>query len=361
MNFRVRQSVVNAKPYIPGKPIEEVKRELGLKEVIKLASNENPYPPSAKVLKAISLAARSVNRYPTGDCYYLREELVRHLKVPASQLVFGNGSDELLVIAIRIFVNQGDEVIIAQPSFLIYDIAAHIAGAEVISIPLKDFCYDLEGMKRAVTARTKIIFIGNPDNPGGIYIPDNELRAFVQSLRDDILIVIDEAYYEFVSAKDYGKSLELLKEFKNVLITRTFSKMYGLAGLRVGYGIANKEVVDLINKVREPFNINSLAQAAALACLKDKAYYRNIAKKMQVQRKYLQKSLSKLGLDFVKSFTNFILIKVRQDSTDVVQAFLKKGIIIRDMNHWGLKNYIRVSVGTEKENKRFIKALEGVL
>lgn len=356
-----QKTIFSVQPYVPGKPIDEVKRELGLKSVIKLASNENPYGPSPKALQAIRRAAKDVNRYPDGDCFYLRQALAKRLKVPSQQLVFGNGSDEIIVLAVRVFVSPGDEVIIADPSFLIYGIAARIAGARVKAIPLKDFYYDLEAMKRAVTDKTRVIFLGNPDNPSGKYLTQKQLESFLNGLREDILIFIDEAYYEYVRAKDYVDSLGLLKKHKNIIVTRTFSKMYGLAGLRVGYGIAGGEIIDCLNRIREPFNVNSLAQAAALACLEDQPYYRSLARRIGRQREVLYQGIRKLGLKCVESYTNFVLIDMRQDASRVAKALLAKGVIVRDMNFWGLKEFIRVTIGTEAENKRFLNALRMVL
>ncbi len=355
-----KRTILDVKPYIPGKPIDEVKRELGLKDVIKLASNENPYGPSPKVFQAIKTAAKEIHRYPDGGCFYLRQALVRHLKVSPEQLIFGNGSDELIVLAIRAFVEEGDEVIIAKPSFLIYDIASQIAGAKIKSIPLIDFYYDLKAMKAAVTEKTKIIFLGNPDNPAGTYLTQAQVEDFLKDLRSDILIFLDEAYFEYVHAKDYVKSTGLINRYKNVFVSRTFSKMYGLAGLRVGYGIGSPEVVDLLNRIREPFNVNSLAQTAALTALADQSYYKKLARMVEVERKSLYKEFKRLKLSYIQSCTNFILIEVN-DSTTVAQQLLKRGIIIRDMSHWGLTKYIRVTIGTQKENRRLIKALEEIL
>ncbi len=352
-----KKTIFRVQPYVPGKPIDEVKRELGLKSVIKLASNENPYGPSPKALQALRRAAKDVNRYPDGDCFYLRQALAKKLNVSPKQLIFGNGSDEVIVLAVRVFVNPGDEVIIADPSFLIYGIAAKIADANVKAIPLKDFYYDLEAMKRAVTDKTRIIFLGNPDNPSGKYLTQKQLEDFLSGLREDILIFIDEAYYEYVRARDYVDSLGLLKKHKNIIVTRTFSKMYGLAGLRVGYGIASEETIDCLNRIREPFNVNSLAQAAALAALNDPAYYRALGRKIERQREVLYQGVRKLGLKGVESYTNFVLIDTRQDASRVAKALLAKGVIVRDMSFWGLKQFIRVTIGTEAENKRFLNAL----
>jgi len=356
-----KKTILNVKPYVPGKPIDEVKRELGLRRVIKLASNENPYGPSSKVLKAMQGAVKNVNRYPDGGCFYLRQTLAKQLKLSPDQLIFGNGSDELIVLAVRAFVNPGDEVIIADPSFLIYDIASRIAGAKIKAVALKNFRYDLASMKNQVSKKTKIVFLGNPDNPSGQYFTTKEIQGFFKGLNRDILVFIDEAYYEYVTASDYVDSVKLLKMYKNLFITRTFSKMYGLAGLRVGYGMGNKELIDILNRIREPFNVNSVAQAAAIACLKDKSHYQRLAKTFEAQRKIVCKALDKLGLIYVDSCTNFILVNVKRDSSLVCKKLLKKGVIVRDMGFWKLKNFIRVTIGTDKENKILIKTLESVL
>ena len=356
-----KKTIFSVQPYVPGKPIDEVKRELGLKSVIKLASNENPYGPSPKALSAIRAAAKGVNRYPDGDCFYLRQAIAKRLKVSPKQVVFGNGSDEVIVLSVRVFVNPGDEVVIADPSFLIYGIASKLADANVRAIPLKDFAYDLEGMKKAVTQKTRIIFLGNPDNPSGKYLTQKQLEDFLNGLREDIIVFIDEAYYEYVRAKDYVDSLGLLAKHKNIIVARTFSKMYGLAGLRVGYGVASEEIVDCLNRVREPFNVNSLAQAAALAALNDQAYYRAISHKITRQRAALYQGVGKLGLKYVESHTNFVLIDMRRDASVIARALLKEGVIVRDMSFWGLKHFIRVTLGTEAENKRFLAALGKVL
>ena len=357
----VNKNILGVKVYQPGKPIAEVKRELGLKEVIKLASNESPFGPSPKVLKAISREAKSLNRYPDGGCFLLRRALAKRLGVKEDQLIFGNGSDEVIVMAIRAFVSPGDEVIVATPSFLVYEIAAKTAGAVVRAVPLNDLYYDLDGMRKAVTEKTKIVFIGNPDNPSGTYVSDNDLKAFLNSLPTQVLVFIDEAYYEFVKDKDYPDSIELLKTHQNIIVTRTFSKMYGLAGLRVGYGISTTETIDYLNRVREPFNINSLAQVAAVACLEDQAYYQKIARFIRKEKLSLYKGLGKLRLDYKKSATNFILVDVKEDSTQVANRLLKKGVIIRDMNFWGMKNVIRITVGTKQENQKLLKVLKEIL
>ncbi len=352
--------IFGIKPYVPGKPIEEVKRQLKLKSVIKLASNENPYPPSPKVIAALNKTAGNINRYPDGGCFVLRQVLAKHLKVAENQLIFGNGSDEIIILAVKAFVGKGDEVIIAKPSFLIYEIAARLAGAKIHEVPLKNFRYDLQRMKAKLSKRTKIVFIGNPDNPAGTYINAKEVEDFMKTVSKDTLVFFDEAYFEYVDAQDYPDTLKLMGKYPNLMTSRTFSKIYGLAGLRIGYGIGRPEVVDILNRLREPFNVNSMAQVAATAALSDQNYYRRIAKEVQQQRQYLYRGLEAMGSKHETSFTNFILIQVK-NANQTAFALLKRGVIVRDMTAWGLSNYIRVSIGTASENKRFIKVLGEVL
>ncbi len=361
MKSIANKNIFKVKPYLPGKPIDEVKRSLGLSEVFKLASNENPYPPSKKVIAAISKDLKNLNRYPDGSCFYLRQALAKRLKVSQKQIIFGNGSDEIIVMAARAFAGRGDEVIVAQPTFLIYQIASRGTGATIKSVPQRNFRYDLKAMKKAVTPKTKIIFIANPDNPTGTYVTKKEVEAFLKGLRKNILVFFDEAYFEFVKKSDYPDTLKLLEKYKNIIVTRTFSKFYSLAGLRIGYGIASEEIVDILSRVREPFNVNSAAQAGALAGLNDKKYYDDILKAFEKEKRYLYQQLEKLGLSFVESFTNFVLIDVRQDSVDIFQKLLHKGIIVRDMSSWGLDGFIRVSIGKPKENKHFIRVLKEIL
>lgn len=361
MKDEFKKRICAVAPYQPGRPMDEVKRELGLKSVVKLASNESPYGPSPKVLAAMTKAAAQANRYPDGGCYYLRQELARRLKVKGDQLIFGNGSDEVLVLVVKTYVGEGDEVIIARPTFLIYDIASRLAGASVRQIPLKDFQYDLEAMAAAVTPHTRVIFLGNPDNPAGTYISSKRLEAFLQGLRPDIMVVIDEAYREFARVADYPDSLALLRRYPNVVVTRTFSKFYGLAGLRIGYGIARAEVIDFLNRLREPFNVNAVAQSGALACLKDEAFYLRRLEETEAQREILYAELDRLGLSYVRSVTNFILVDLKQKSSKISQGLLRQGVIVRDMAGWGMETFIRVTIGSPAENRKLVRTLKGVL
>ncbi|MDD3375641.1 MAG: histidinol-phosphate transaminase [Candidatus Omnitrophica bacterium] len=361
MKSIANKNIFKVTPYPPGKPIDEVKRSLGLEKVFKLASNENPYPPSPKVLAQIAKESKMLNRYPDGSCFYLRQVLAKRFKVSQKQLIFGNGSDEIIIMAARAFAGRGDEVIVAQPTFLMYQIASRISGAIIKAVAQKNHRYDLKAIKKAVTPKTKIIFIANPDNPTGTYVTKKEVEMFLKGLRKDILVFFDEAYFEFVEKKDYPDTLNLLKQYKNIIVTRTFSKFYSLAGLRIGYGVASEELIDILNRVREPFNVNSIAQTAALTALEDKKYYTDVFKIIKKEKRYLCQQITKMGLTFVKSETNFILINVKSDSTKIFQQLLHKGIIVRDMTSWGLAGFIRVTVGRTNENKYFIKALKEIL
>lgn len=356
-----KKIISKIKPYKPGKPIEEVKRELGVKSVIKLASNENALRPPLGVMQAVFKAAGGLNRYPDGGCFYLKKALAKKHSLKPENIIVGNGSDEIIVLALRAFLLPGDEVIVAKPTFLIYGIAAAIEGAKIKYVPLKNYRYDLEAMADAVTKKTKIVFISNPDNPTGTYVTGKEFGLFMRNLPRNTIVFLDEAYFDFASrAKDYPRSPAYLKK-KNIIITRSFSKIYSLAGLRVGYGMADKKIIECLDKVREPFNVNSVAQAAALEALKDKNHVNRTVQSVEKQKSYLYRELERLGFTCVPSVTNFILFKGRGDAKKVYKKLLKKGVIIREMSAWGLRGFMRVTAGTPRENRRFIAALKGVI
>jgi len=362
MRSRVRQNILSVKNYIPGKPIEEVQREEGLKEVIKLASNENCFGPSPKAVAAIRKNLLQINRYPDSSCFYLRKKLAKSLGVGEDQLIFGNGSDEIIGMAIRTFVGDGDEVVIAKPTFLIYEIVAQMQNAQIKYVPLgRGFKHDLEAMKREVSARTKIVFIANPDNPTGTYVSKRELNSFLDGLPEGVIVFLDEAYFEFADhvCKDYPNGLDYL-ERPGMIVARTLSKAYGLAGLRIGFGISNPEVVSYMERTREPFNVNLLAQHAALAALDDKAFLRKTLSHVAKEKQFLYGAFEKMGLRYVKSATNFVMVDVRNDCKEVFKRLLKKGVIVRDMKAWGFETYIRVTVGTHEENRKFVEALRKV-
>ncbi len=349
-------------PYKPGKPIEEVKREIGLDEVIKLASNENPFSPSEKVLKAIAENISEVNRYPDGGCFYLRKALSEKLSISGENIVFGNGSDEVIILTLRAFLSPGDEVVISDPTFMVYKIASKIEGAELKVAPAKEFKHDLEGVLSCVTDKTKIIFIANPENPTGSYIRAKELDEFIEKLPEDVVLFMDEAYYEFASGGDYPETLSMIeKTDRNIIIARTFSKVYGLAGLRIGYALAREDIAELLNKVREPFNVNSLAQVAAVAALKDDEYVKKNVDWVKKEKQRFYDFFESVGFEYVPSRTNFILFDTARNSTELFNKLLYKGVIVRDMTAWGIKGFLRVNIGTEEENNKFISALQEVI
>jgi len=355
------KNLFDIKPYQPGLPIEEVRRSLGIRDVIKMASNENALGPSKKALRAIRAEAEGVNRYPDGGVFYLRRKLARRLGVREDSLIFGNGSDEIITFATRTFLGKGDEVLISDPTFLIYKIASSISSAVVKSVPrLQGFRYDIKRLKKAISERTKMIFLANPDNPTGSYISRPELEDLLRAIPKGVILFLDEAYFELVSRKDYANGLDYFMK-KNIIVARTFSKAYGLAGLRVGYGVANPAIIDMMNKVREPFNVNILAEKAAVAALDDKEHIRRTRALLRDEKAYLYKELKKSGIGYVESQTNFILVDVKDDSTKVFRRLLKKGVIVRDMKSWKIDNYIRVTIGLPRENGRFMRELKEIL
>lgn len=352
----------NIIPYKPGKPVEEVRREFGLKDIVKLASNENPMDPSPAVIDAINRAAKDVNRYPDGGCFYLRGALEKKLSVNGDNIIFGNGSDEVIVLAIRAFVDPGDEVIVSDPSFLVYKIASAIEGANIRFVPWKNYRYDLDGMVGSITDRTKIIFLANPDNPTGNFISKEEFDTFLKKVPEDIIILVDEAYYEFAAGKDYPETINLInRKDRNIILTRTFSKAYAMAGLRLGYGIARKDIIEILNKIREPFNVNSIAQAAAIAALDDTEYVDTSVSLVRGEMERYYKFFDSLDVTPIPSRANFILVDTGRDSTKIFDYMLKKGIIIRDMSAWGLKGYIRVNMGLETENDKFFDVFKDAI
>ncbi|MFH1640534.1 MAG: histidinol-phosphate transaminase [Candidatus Omnitrophota bacterium] len=358
----IRKNILSITPYIAGKPIEETKRELGLKVVVKLASNENPLGVSPRALSAIRKNLSKINRYPDSQGFYLKKKIAQYLKVLPANIVLGNGSDEIIDIIIKTFVEEDENIITADTTFLEYGIIAGINCRKVTTVPLRYFKYDLEGIKKQINKKTKLIFISNPNNPTGTYVTRYELEDFMVDLPDDLLLVLDEAYDTFIDVDDFPNSLQYLSGAnKNIIVLKTFSKAYGLAGLRIGYALAKSDLVPYMEKVRQPFNANLLAQAAAAAALEDKDFLRKTRKAILQGKSYLYESLTGLGIAYVSSVTNFILIDAGRDSVGLFRDMLKHGVIVRDMKQYGLKNFIRVTIGTKKENERFIKVLRKVL
>jgi len=347
-------------PYPPGKPIEELEREWGITGSIKLASNENPIGPSPMAVKAITENINKLNRYPDGSSYYLKKRLSEVFGLPPEQILTGNGSNELIELTIRSFLANGEEVIQAFPTFLVYEKVVNGAGGELISVPLKNFRISLDDILKAITPRTKIIFVNNPNNPTGSGIPKEDMLSFLKEVPQDIIIVIDEAYIEFASDK-VANGLELLNERNRLIVLRTFSKLYGLAGLRIGYGFSSVEIVDYINRVRQPFNSNLLAQVAAISALDDRGFVSKTLELVSDGLQYLYNNLEEMGLEYIPTETNFFLIRVPSGGKNVFNLMLKEGVIIRSMDSYCLKDYIRINVGLPEENERFIKSLKKVL
>lgn len=360
MEELVRKNILNITPYIAGKPIEEIKRQWALKEIIKLASNENPLGPSGKAMEAIRKNLSKVNRYPDSQGYYLKKRLARYLNVKPTNIVLGNGSDELIDIIIKTFVEDDENIVTSEITFLEYEIIAKVNARSIITVPLRYFKYDLEAIKKRIDRKTKLIFISNPNNPTGTYVTKYELQDFMRDLPDNVLLVLDEAYDTFIDVNDFPNSLNYLGN-KNVIVLKTFSKAYGLAGLRIGYAIANSELTPYMENARQPFNVNMLAQVAATAALEDRRFLRKTRETVFRGKDYLYDALTRLGIVYVPTVANFILIDVGKDGVGVFKEMLKYGVIVRDMDQYGLKNFIRVTIGTKKENERFIKVLKKVL
>lgn len=357
MRLPYRDVYENILPYVPGKPISDVKRELGLTNVIKLASNENPFGCSEKVKHAVAQGLSDLSLYPDGNATLLRECLAQKLDLKADQLVFGAGSNEIITFIAQVFLSPGDESIYASPSFSWYDTAVRATGAQPVIIPLKDHKHDLDAMKNAITDNTKIIWICNPNNPTGTIITGDEQDAFLQEVPSNIVVVLDEAYYEFARGEGYPESLPLLKKYPNVIILRTFSKVYGLASLRVGYGMASSEMVSYLERIRPPFNVNTLAQTAAVAALEDQQFVNKTIAENKKGLSALYSAFDRLKLNHVKSHANFVWVETPHPSGEMFQRLLRKGVIIRPF----MGNWLRITVGSGEENQVLIHALEEVL
>jgi len=349
----------HVQPYVPGKPIEEVERELGIKKAIKLASNENPIGPSKKAISALLKCARKVHMYPDGGCYYLRKELSKKLGVKESQIVFGTGSNEIIELIVKVFGHG--MAVIGDHSFLIYRIILKVYGAQIVEVPFKGYEYDVEKIVEELKNKPLLLFIDTPNNPTGSIIRKKDLLRIINALPPQTLLVLDEAYHEFVVSKDYLSGLHFIKEgLENIVVLRTFSKAYGLAGLRIGYGITSEVVAELLNKVRQPFNVTIPAQEAAIAALKDESHVKRSVELSEKAKEYLYKKLEELGLEYNPGYANFVLIKVG-NGKEVFEKLLRRGIIVREMSAYGFPEHIRVSVGKMRDMEKFVKELKGVL
>jgi len=355
-----KPNIVHLPAYQPGKPVEDVQRELGLAEVIKLASNENPYGASPKVKEAIAGEAANISVYPDGASHRLTDAVARHHGVRPDQIIFGAGADEVIMMIARTFLRPGDETIMADSTFSQYRHHAEIENAVSVEVPLIDGKHDLPAMSARITERTRIVWICNPNNPTGTIVTAAELEAFLSGVPSSVMVVLDEAYAEYVTDPAYPNGLELLKRYPNLVVLRTFSKIYGLASLRIGYGIGDASVIRAINPVRLPFNTSRFAQAAALAALEDQAFVERCRRMNEQERKALQQAFARLGLESFPAHGNFILVDLRRPSNEVFDALLRKGVIVRP-GHKGYPNHVRITVGSPDQNAKLIAALEALL
>ena len=362
LSLQAPEYVRGIAPYLPGKPIGELAREFGLAErdIVKLASNENPRGPGPAVRAAIAAAVEDVCRYPDGNGFALKSALSSRFGVGADQVVLGNGSNDVLELVTQAFLRPGDRAVYSRHAFAVYPLAVQARGAVGIEVPARDYRHDLAAMRAAITSATRIVFVANPNNPTGTWIAPDVLEAFVASVPDEVLIVLDEAYNEYLEPAQQSRSAAWIAKYANLVVSRTFSKAYGLAALRVGYGIMDPSVADMLNRVRQPFNVNALAQAAALAALADTAYVDESRALNRSGMRQLEDGVRALGLPFVPSHANFLLIRVG-DAAAVYQRLLKQGVIVRPVANYGLPEFLRVTVGLPGENRRFIDALAAAL
>ena len=349
----------NIEPYVPGKPIEDVERELGMR-CVKLASNENPLGPSPLAIAASNKAVQEANRYPDGGGYYLRKKLSERLGVSLEQIILGAGSTDLIELVAKTLLHSDDSGVTSHGSFPMYYIAIRATGARLIEVPQKNYRIDLDGIARAIEPRTKLVYLANPNNPTGTLFSADEFEKFLDKVQEDVLVVLDEAYFDYVERANYSRSVEMVRQGRNVLVLRTFSKVYGLAGLRIGYGIGPVELLEELNKLRLPFNTSIGAQAAAMAALDDFEHVKRSVDSNRAGLAQLAKGIAEMNLSFVPSVGNFVLVELDGEAEAVAQELMKQGVIVRPMRWMGFPSAIRVTVGTEEENRIFLSALEKV-
>lgn len=359
MTIPVPPYIQAIRPYVPGKPVEEVERELGLTHTVKMASNENPLGPSPRALEALRAFLDRIHIYPEGSGFYLCRALAGRLSVAPGQVVLGNGSVELVEMAARAFLNRENSAVFSQGSFAMYPIACQAVDAPFTAVPMRERNHDLDALLAALTEKTRLVILDNPINPTGRYVPRGELEAFLGRIPPQVLVIVDEAYKEYVQAPDYASVVDLLPRFPNLMVLGTFSKAYGLAGLRVGYGAAGEEVAAVLHKVRSPFNTSSAAQVAALAALQDEAFVGRVVSLNARELPRLQAGCEALGLPVTPSVANFLLVDVPTEARSVFEALLREGVIVRPLA--GYPRSLRVSVHTPEGNDRFLEATRKVL
>ncbi|KRQ87101.1 Histidinol-phosphate aminotransferase 2 [Caloramator mitchellensis] len=359
--MKLRSAILQMKPYTAGKPISEVKRELGLDDIIKLASNENPLGCSENVTRVINELSTQVNLYPDASNFELKKELANQLNVNPNQIFLSTGSDSIIRAICSIFIEQDEESIMGEVSFQRYEDNTKLMGGKVVKIPMKNHGLDLERMVDSITDKTRILWFCTPNNPTGSMISKQELLSVIDRIPKDVIFVMDEAYYEYVDDENFPQTIPMLDKYPNMIILRTFSKAYGLAGLRVGYGIASEEIAKYINAVIGPFDVNLIAQNAALAALKDKDFLNRVVTLNREAREYFYSEFEKMGLEYIKSQANFVMVKINTDDKLIFNELLKKGVIVRPGYLFDMPGWLRVSTGTMEQNKRFISALKEVL
>ena len=347
-------------PYQPGKPIEELERELGITDIIKLASNENPLGASPRAVQALKGALGELHRYPDGGAFELKRALAAKLGVGTDAITVGNGSNDVLELIARAYVQPGAEVVYSQHAFAVYPLVTQAVGGRPVVVPAAGYGHDLQAMQAAVTPRTRLVFIANPNNPTGTWSRREHLHRFLRGVPPEVIVVLDEAYFEFVMEPEYPDGLRWLREFPNLVVTRTFSKIYGLAALRVGYGVSHPQIAEVLNRVRQPFNVNSLAMTAAVAALQDEEHVRASAELNRRGMRQLESAFRAAGLDFVPSVANFISVEVG-DAARVYEALLRAGVIVRPIAGYGMPRHLRVTVGLQAENERLLAALAAAL
>jgi histidinol-phosphate aminotransferase len=356
-----RRGILDLKPYVPGKPVEEVQRELGLKEIVKLASNENPNGPSPEAIRAIEPELENIYQYPDPSCTLLRRAMATRLKVREDMITVANGCDNIIHMIGAAFVNEGDQVIMADPTFPVYESVTRIMGGRPVAVKLKDHIHDLDGMAERISPRTKLVFLCNPNNPTGTIVPRAALDHFLALLPDHVVLILDEAYFDYISERDYPDGISLLGSDLNLIALRTFSKIYGLAGLRVGFAVGDGDLIGLLERVREPFPVNRVAQAAALAALRDEAYVERVLRINEEGKAFLYEKFRRLGIDYVPTQSNFIFVDFKRDSQEVYEALLKEGVIIRPGSIWDYPTCARITIGTTDENRTLVEKLEAIV
>ncbi len=353
--------IARLQPYVPGKPVSELERELGIKEAVKLASNENPLGPGPRVQKVLESHLSELARYPDGGGYSLRARLAELHGVSSRTITLGNGSNDVLDLVARCFLHPGVEAVFSEHAFAVYPISTQAVGATARVARARDYGHDLDAMAALVNERTRVVFIANPNNPTGTWLTGQALEAFIAALPRQVVVVVDEAYFEYVQAPEYPDATRWLEPFPNLIVTRTFSKAYGLAGLRIGYGVSSPDVAELLNRVRQPFNVNSLALAAAEAALQDPEHLRMSVDLNREGMTQLCAGFEALGLEFIPSVGNFVTVDLGRPADAVNQALLRMGVITRPVGNYGLPDHLRVSIGLPQENERFLSALEHAL